>query len=625
MSTIRKGLIILTSLVICTIARADWLPPQIIVSGFPLEMGSGQSVSQRTLYATEGDTLHLVWMKTDAMYAFNIHYQHSYDGGVTWSNDFQLTDIPDGSMNAAMMPCIAVSGQNVHVVWLYGGYDTYTSQGVVYRHSTDAGQTWSDAIYIAPGYGGELGGINPQLIAVGDRLHILWNGFSTSPGDTRAKTFYCTSLNGGQTWGTPIQVSQHSEDSHLRVYQTTLAVLGDNIHVAWVALGLEEVEFIYYRHSTDGGATWENQQEIEDNPNGSEAPNIAVTPAGVVHLMWTDCSSNEHWSIKYVRSFDNGATWQDPVNMDVGIPGVWSWSPVLQTRGNELHAAYCRRIQPPSDPYYYEVHYRKSLDQGVTWSDTVMTEHSIRPALANNSHRVYMVWEAEFFTDISFTYEVNGPLSHGPTSFDLLLPENQDTLTTTAAQNVAFSWELSTDPDSGDIVTYSAHIQVSQAGSETVFLTFNDLTQPGLNLNLLSASGFNPPTHQLNVMWWATAHSNGDTVTSSAAHHMVIRVTQPNDANGNNPNLRSFSLAKAYPNPFNAQTVIHFELKTEQQVRLQVFDILGKQMAILTDRKWTAGSHAISIDASAWPSGIYFLNSEMGLGNNTILKLVLLK
>jgi len=84
-----------------------------------------------------------------------------------------------------------------------------------------------------------------------------------------------------------------------------------------------------------------------------------------------------------------------------------------------------------------------------------------------------------------------------------------------------------------------------------------------------------------------------------------------------------FTLAVS-PNPFNASTTIRFTLPQASNVRAVVYDVLGREVAVLADRQFAEGSHTIQVDGSAWSSGVYFLSFSAG-GNRSTHKLLLLK
>lgn len=66
-------------------------------------------------------------------------------------------------------------------------------------------------------------------------------------------------------------------------------------------------------------------------------------------------------------------------------------------------------------------------------------------------------------------------------------------------------------------------------------------------------------------------------------------------------------LAQNYPNPFNPTTTIRFSLSTGSYVRLSIYDVLGREIAILLDEKKTVGEHKIVFDGSHLASGVYFV------------------
>jgi hypothetical protein len=73
-----------------------------------------------------------------------------------------------------------------------------------------------------------------------------------------------------------------------------------------------------------------------------------------------------------------------------------------------------------------------------------------------------------------------------------------------------------------------------------------------------------------------------------------------------------FKLSQNYPNPFNPATTIEFRLPAGQAgvssfkfVSLKVFDILGRETAILVDEVRPAGVYTVRWDASGYPSGVY--------------------
>jgi photosystem II stability/assembly factor-like uncharacterized protein len=75
---------------------------------------------------------------------------------------------------------------------------------------------------------------------------------------------------------------------------------------------------------------------------------------------------------------------------------------------------------------------------------------------------------------------------------------------------------------------------------------------------------------------------------------------------------REFALRQNYPNPFNPSTTIQFSVKEPFRVTLKVYDIRGKEVAVLADAKYQPGRYTVRFDASGLPSGIYMYGIQMG-------------
>jgi hypothetical protein len=75
------------------------------------------------------------------------------------------------------------------------------------------------------------------------------------------------------------------------------------------------------------------------------------------------------------------------------------------------------------------------------------------------------------------------------------------------------------------------------------------------------------------------------------------------------------SLAQNYPNPFNPTTSIGFRVSGlgSRWVRLAVYDLLGREVAVLVDEEKPPGNHEVQFDASKLSSGVYFYRMQAGI------------
>ena len=88
--------------------------------------------------------------------------------------------------------------------------------------------------------------------------------------------------------------------------------------------------------------------------------------------------------------------------------------------------------------------------------------------------------------------------------------------------------------------------------------------------------------------------------------------------------LKSFELLQNYPNPFNPTTLIKYSVPVKSFVSLKVFDVLGREVAILINELENAGGHSAIFAAGNLPSGVYFYRLQAGAFTNT-KKLILLR
>jgi len=71
-------------------------------------------------------------------------------------------------------------------------------------------------------------------------------------------------------------------------------------------------------------------------------------------------------------------------------------------------------------------------------------------------------------------------------------------------------------------------------------------------------------------------------------------------------------LDQNYPNPFNPTTTINFSIPQAENVRLNVYDIMGREVASLVNNRLSAGSYNFNFDASALSTGMYIYRLTAG-------------
>lgn len=86
----------------------------------------------------------------------------------------------------------------------------------------------------------------------------------------------------------------------------------------------------------------------------------------------------------------------------------------------------------------------------------------------------------------------------------------------------------------------------------------------------------------------------------------------------------AYALYQNYPNPFNPSTVIKYQISKNSLVVIALYDVVGRQVKTLVHKHQAPGYYAVTLDASALPSGVYFYRLDAGAYHDT-KKLLLLK
>lgn len=94
--------------------------------------------------------------------------------------------------------------------------------------------------------------------------------------------------------------------------------------------------------------------------------------------------------------------------------------------------------------------------------------------------------------------------------------------------------------------------------------------------------------------------------------------------NINNGIPAEYSLSQNYPNPFNPNTTINYSIPKSGFVTLKVYDLLGRETAVLVNGNAPAGNYSVDFYAGNFSSGVYFYKLESG-SFNQIKKLVISK
>jgi len=373
--------------------------------------------------------------------------------------------------------------------------------------------------------------------------------------------------------------------------------------------------------------------EVEDvdefiiDPNDDESIEITFTPEtlGSDSAVVTITSDDPDEDTVFVLLYGIGAEpdiFLPDNRYDFGVVAVDSsseWSMWIINRGNYMLTVN----SVESDNRSFSV---DDVDDDVVEpGDSMAVEIVYTPDRAGlDSAHISILCDDPDEEELSVTLFGTGDIPEPPSSFNLLQPENGDSLSLDESRNIIATWEESVDPDTFDIVRYDAFFRTrSMSGYDSLF-KWDGLETTSFEFSLFDTL-YMYWDEYLQVTWWVEAISNVDTLESEDRFTFYV---EPNTGISEDPFggiPTEYSIAATYPNPFNPVLSIVIAVPLKSELNAQVYNILGEQVGMLADGIYAAGYHKIIFDGQNLSSGIYFIHADVPGKMNEVRKVVLMR
>jgi len=499
----------------------------------------------------------------------------SLDGGQTWN--------PVGAATYTR------HGEN-RGIWFLNENNGFLCGSFGLRKTTDGGVSWTDVDPPAQ---------NALLNAV--KFNDASNGLAVGAHGEIYKT-----TDGGSTWSLSSTSSFALSDVH---YASSSVVY---------ATGYDpDTPFGVILKSTDGGSTW-----VENNNTNISMSDISSDGSNVYAVGTVNDGSQG----VILKSTDDGATWNEVKSTTKGL-----FSINMISGGNGIACGI--------DGATY-----KTTDGGATWAETITGLSNLNEVQFINSETVYMAGDAGSIYK-STNAGGNWSSQESKTNSNLtniLFPSGsagkQNLLKST--NDIDLGWIIGDDgvilktTDGGlpvELISFSAY-----CCNQTVFLNWKTETE-------VNNFGFEIERSLNNgIKWEKIGFVNGYGNSNSPKEYSFT--DRPSGGSAFRYRLKQidndgifeysqevkvifeipsgYSLEQNFPNPFNPATIIEFSLPSDNHVEIRVFDVLGRETAILLNEYKQAGTYRIGFDADGLTSGVYFY--KMVSGSFTAIKIMVL-
>jgi hypothetical protein len=218
-------------------------------------------------------------------------------------------------------PQIVALGDTLHLTYV----DANNSMKIRYQRSTDGGETWGPAVRLSAPSDGTL---FPRIVKSGNRLMVLWK--KSLSGYYRYTVAYNTSTDNGQSWSDSDRfVLENGSPEDL--FFSASGGTGPNVSLVYLTYVSPNIVF-YSVRSTDFGGSWSAPSEIF---RALESGNVDQAGVGnLVHVVWDGCfDPDSMWETRYVRSADGGLSWSDNFCISDG-DGFGSYLPAICANGS---------------------------------------------------------------------------------------------------------------------------------------------------------------------------------------------------------------------------------------------------------------------------------------------------
>jgi hypothetical protein len=356
-----------------------------------LSFTSSDSVPYHSV-AGSGRTVHAVWGDG------TVYYRQSVDKGSSWGPRRPLW-----SGSVYLTDPIVADGSNVYIAYIRNKRTITDARGtrlvgnLMLRYSRDSGATWGPEIPIATS--GAV--FRLSVAASGLGIHVAWQDFRSGVWDI----FYRRSLDGGVTWEPEVRLIG-GVAGLFGATRPQLSLADASVHLTWTddrdrrpACSFESGGIadpcpeVYYKRSSDLGASWEADRRLTFGPGHNARSDIAATSQGGVVISYDhglDTLNRQGLEQFALVSVDSGNSWQTPVRLSDALGDSTHGS--LAASGSDVSLAWFDERRTGNT----EIFGVSSTNGGLSWGpeQRISQGHgaSLTPSVSATNEHAHVIW-----------------------------------------------------------------------------------------------------------------------------------------------------------------------------------------------------------------------------------------
>lgn len=463
---------------------------------------------------------------------------------------------------------------------------------------------WTSPIQLTSGNSDDL---HPSLVVTGlfsYSLQTEWLAFSRGDTVTGSRNIYLLKSSlFAQTWlDTLYQISADSAQNDFPTLARTVVGNSERIMVVWQRSGFGSGSSqIWSRLYSD--SVWGQSVLLGEGVRPMVAPSdtgFAAVWANGDRVLFCSCEDR---------------TWSPPeevtnsVGLDISLPQVQRYNLFASSDKWLVIWQQQKSFLPGS-----EILYSIGTDTGWITPGVVTSLGDNRKPRFHKANLIFLTgvsWESDLTGDWDI-YALDGEAY--PDGIQWYSPQNVSNNPNADDSNPTFQTTPIITQQSNVLSYYTAAAwTATSANGDSIALSSMDIwsTQyrtiapgttdrnPDISTGIITGSGL-----RAWVVW--ENNSSGHWKLYGVYKDIVLDVEESQTA------PVQFNLMQNYPNPFNPSTQIGFRIQGSEMVSLKVFDILGREVAILVNRRMETGEHRVTFDAEGLPSGVYFYRLVAG-------------